>query len=293
MVGITNIANALMNGLTSGMLTFLIAVGLTLIFGVLGVLNFAHGSLYMGGAFFTFFLVTGQFLGGNFWLAAIVGALLIAVVGGVIERSVIRPIYDQDHIFQLLLTFALVLVLDNMARLLWGTNFRSVDVPDLLAFRISVFGQQYPAYNLFLILMGAFVAIAMWVAFERTKAGKIIRAASQDRDIANAMGINVPRVFTLTFVVGSALAGFGGALAAPYTTITPSMGETIIIESFIVVIIGGLGSFRGALVGALLLGLVKGFAFLFFSDLQAIAPFLLLAVVILIRPDGIFGGEQA
>lgn len=293
MVDFAAITSALLNGFTTGMLTFLIAVGLTLIFGVLGVLNFAHGSLYMAGAFFTFFLVSGEFFGGNFWFAAIAGALLVALLGGVIERTVIRPIYDKDHIFQLLLTFALVLVLDNSARLLWGTDFRSVGVPDVLAFRVSLLGQQYPAYNLFLILVGAVVAVVTWLAFTRTKAGKIVRAAAQDRHIANALGINVPRVFTSMFIVGSALAGFGGALAAPYRTVVPSMGETVIIDSFLVVIIGGLGSFAGALFGALLLGIVKSLSFLYFSELQPVIPFILLAVIILVRPGGIFGGETA
>jgi len=293
MIDISTFLTTLLNGLTSGMLTFLIAVGLTLIFGVLGVLNFAHGSLYMIGAYFTFLLVSGGYLGGNFWIAAIVGALLVALVGGIIERTIIRPIYDQDHIFQLLLTFALVLVLDNGVRLFWGTDFRSVQVPELLRFRVGLLGQQYPAYNLFLILTGVVVAIIMWLAFERTKRGKIIRAAAQERDIANALGINVPRVFTGMFIIGSALAGFGGALAAPYRTITPTMGESIIIDSFLVVIIGGLGSFAGALVGALLLGIVKSFTFLYFSELQPIIPFVLLAAVILLLPGGIFGGDSA
>ena len=274
------------------MLTFLIAIGLTLIFGVLDILNFAHGSLYMLGAYFTFFLVSDPTLGGNFWIAAVLGALFVAVVGGLIERGVIRPVYDQDHIFQLLLTFALVLVIDNTARLLWGTDFRSVPVPDMLAFPISLLGQQYPAYNIFLILTGVITGLILWLIFERTKIGKIVRAASQDRDIASAMGINVNRVFTGTFIVGSALAGLGGAIAAPYTTLTPSMGESIIIDSFIVVIIGGLGSFSGAFIGALLLGLVESFSYVFVSELQPVVPFVLLAVVILLRPEGLFGGEE-
>lgn len=296
MVTTGSIGIALLNGLANGMLLFLAAVGLTLIFGVLDVLNFAHGSLYMLGAYFTFFLVTATsgplaVFGGSFWVAVIVASLMVAVVGGIIEFVIIRPIYEQDHIFQLLLTFALILVIDNGARIIWGTEFRSVSVPDLFAFQVELFGRGYPAYNLFLIGFGAFVAVVMWIIFERTRVGKTVRAAAMDRDIANAMGINVPLLFTATFIFGSILAGLGGALAAPYQTLTPTMGENIIVNSFIVVIIGGLGSFSGALVGALLIGVVNSVAFLFIPSLQPLIPFLLLAGVILTRPAGLFGQE--
>jgi branched-chain amino acid transport system permease protein len=297
MVDINSIAVILLNGVANGMLLFLAAVGLTLIFGVLGVLNFAHGSLYMLGAYFTFLLVNGGgplgMFAGNFWLAVLVAPLAVAVIGGLMERFIIRPIYSRDHIFQLLLTFALVLVIDNAARILWGTDFRSISVPAELAFSVSIFGSRYPAYNLFLILIGAAVAVAMWLVFERTRIGKVVRAASQDRDVANALGVNVPLLFTATFITGSVLAAVGGALAAPYQTIQPTMGESIIIDSFVIVVIGGLGSFSGALAGALLIGVINSVAFQFAPALQPVIPFVLMAVVLLGMPTGLFGKEVA
>jgi len=297
MVALESIALAIVSGIANGMLLFLAAVGLTLIFGVLDVLNFAHGSLYMLGAYFTYFLVRDNgllaSLPGSFWLALLIAPLLVAVVGAVMERFIIRPVYDQDHEFQLLLTFGLVLIIDNGARILWGTDFRSVSTPGLLDAQISLFGSGYPLYNVFLIAVGALAAIVMWLVFERTRVGKIVRASSQDRGMANALGVNVPLVFTGTFLLGSLLAGFGGALAAPYQSIQPTMGESIIIESFIIVVIGGLGSFGGAFVGALLIGVVNSLTFLYLPSLQPVIPFLLVAVVLLTRPAGLFGKEVA
>jgi branched-chain amino acid transport system permease protein len=297
MVALESIALAIVSGIANGMLLFLAAVGLTLIFGVLDVLNFAHGSLYMLGAYFTYFLVRDNgllaSLPGSFWLALLIAPLLVAVVGAVMERFIIRPVYDQDHEFQLLLTFGLVLIIDNGARILWGTDFRSVSTPGLLDAQISLFGSGYPLYNIFLIAVGALAAIVMWLVFERTRVGKIVRASSQDRGMANALGVNVPLVFTGTFLLGSLLAGFGGALAAPYQSIQPTMGESIIIESFIIVVIGGLGSFGGAFVGALLIGVVNSLTFLYLPSLQPVIPFLLVAVVLLTRPAGLFGKEVA
>lgn len=297
MVALDSIGLAIVSGIANGMLLFLAAVGLTLIFGVLDVLNFAHGSLYMLGAYFTFFLVgaTGILAGipGAFWIALVLAPLLVALIGVVMERFIIRPVYDQDHEFQLLLTFGLVLILDNGARILWGTDFRSVSPPELLNFQVSLFGSGYPFYNIFLIIVGVLAALVMWLLFERTRIGKTVRASSQDRDIANALGVNVPLVFTGTFFLGSLLAGLGGALAAPYQSIQPTMGESIIIESFIIVVIGGLGSFSGAFVGALLIGVVNSLAFLYAPSLQPIIPFLLVAAVLLTRPAGLFGKEVA
>ncbi|WP_424018884.1 branched-chain amino acid ABC transporter permease [Halorientalis pallida] len=297
MVALDSIGLAIVSGIANGMLLFLAAVGLTLIFGVLDVLNFAHGSLYMLGAYFTYFLVSDggllASLPGSFWLAVVIAPLLVALVGVVMERFIIRPVYDQDHEFQLLLTFGLVLIIDNGARILWGTDFRSVSPPGLLDFQISLFGSGYPFYNVFLIVTGGVAALTMWLLFERTRVGKIVRASSQDRGIANALGVNVPLVFTGTFLLGSLLAGLGGALAAPYQSIQPTMGESIIIESFIIVVIGGLGSFGGAFVGALLIGVVNSLAFLYLPSLQPVIPFVLVAAVLLTRPAGLFGKEVA
>jgi branched-chain amino acid transport system permease protein len=287
MISTAGLTGAVINGLTAGMLLFLVAVGLNVIFGVINVINFAHGSFYMLGAYFAWVLVTS--VQTNFWIAAIIAAVLVAILGMVIERVIIRPIYDRDHIFQLLLTFALVLVLDNAARIVWGVNFRSVQVPAALQFQIG----DVPAYNVFLIVVGAIVAVSVWLMFERTRIGKTVRAASQDREISNALGVNVPFLYTAVFLGGAALAGFSGALAAPYRSVHPAMGESIILESFIVVVVGGIGSFSGALVGALLLGLLDSFAFLYVPLFRPIIPFILLAAVILLKPEGILGDTTA
>lgn len=295
MVDVTSIVVALLNGLANGMILFLAAIGLTLIFGVLGILNFAHGSLYMMGAYFTVLLIQAQgalgFLNGNFWLLLLVTPILVAIVGALMEGLVIRRVYDHAHAYQLLLTFALVLILDNGIRILFGAEPQSFAVPSELSFSIDVLGRPFAAYNLFLIVVGAIVIVALWSLFNYTRFGRQVRAAAQDRDIASAHGINVRRLFTIVFFLGSALAGLGGALAAPYQSITPSMGETIIIESFIIVVIGGLGSFGGALVGALLIGIINSMAFLLVPQFEPYIPFVLMAVILLVKPSGLFGRE--
>jgi len=297
MADVSSILLALLSGLASGMLLFMAAIGLTLVFGVLDVLNFAHGSLYMLGAYVTFFMVgENGFLGGlpgDFWIAAFIAAIVVAVFGALLERFLIRPIYDQDHVFQLLLTFALVLLIDNGARVLWGTSNRSVATPDILAFQVPILGSQYPAYNLFVIGAGILVAVGMYLLFERTRIGKVVRASAENRSTAEALGINVPVVFTLVFLFGAALAAVGGALAAPRQALQPSMGESVIVETFIVTVICGLGSFAGALVDSILIGLVGSLAFVFVPRFEPLIPFALLAAVILLRPAGLFGDAEA
>lgn len=297
MADIATIIIALLTGISNGMILFLAAVGLTLIFGVLGVLNFAHGSLYMLGAYFTVLLFHASgifgFLGGNYWALLVVAPLLVAVVGGVMERFIIRRIYDYDHVFQLLLTFALVLIIDNGIRILFGAQPRTMPVPSQLRFSVSVLGRPFPAYNIFLIVAGGVIGIILWSLFNFTHFGRQVRAASQDREIADAMGINVLLLFTVVFFLGSFLAGVGGALAAPYRSITPAIGTSIIIESFIVVIIGGLGSLGGAFVAALLIGVVSSLSFLFVPAFEPYIPFVLMAVVLLARPPDLFGQGES
>lgn len=289
MVTIQAFGIAILQGLANGMLLFLAASGLTLIFGVLGILNFAHGSFYMLGAYFTFVL-TSRYVG-SFWPSAFLAALLVGVVGVVVERLIIRRIYDYDHIFQLILTFALVLVIDNGVRIVWGTEFRSISVPPSLAFNVDILGRSFPGYNLFLIGSGIVVALVIWIAFERTSIGRTVRAASENREMTSALGIDVPIVFTIVFFVGSVLAGLGGALAAPFQSIHPALGESIIIESFIVIILGGLGSFWGAFVGAVLIGVMNALMFLIAPSIQPLVPFIAVTLVLVFKPSGLFGRE--
>lgn len=274
-----------LNGLSWGMLLFLIAVGLTTVFGVLGVLNFAHGSLFMLGAYLC--MQSMQFFD-SFWLGLLIGPLCAVVVGLLIEKYLLKKVYDRDVSYQLLLTFAVLLILDDGVRMIWGSGYHVVDPPALLDGIVAVAGQDYPVYRLFLIVVGPLIGGLLWAFFHYTKWGKVIRAASFDNMMAEGVGINVPLIYTAVFALGTWLAALGGALAAPQQSLIPSMGEKIIIESFIVVVVGGMGSFPGAFVGALLLGLLESFGTVFAGRMQMAIPYILLAAILLIKPNGLF-----
>ncbi|SHJ43858.1 amino acid/amide ABC transporter membrane protein 1, HAAT family [Malonomonas rubra DSM 5091] len=274
-----------LNGLSWGMLLFLIAVGLTTVFGVLGVLNFAHGSLFMLGAYLC--MQTMQFFD-SFWLGLLIGPLCAVVVGLLIEKYLLKKVYDRDVSYQLLLTFAVLLILDDAVRMIWGSGYHVVEPPEILSGIVAIAGQDYPVYRLFLILIGPVIGGLLWAFFHYTKWGKIIRAASFDNIMAEGVGINVPLIYTSVFALGTWLAAVGGALAAPQQSLIPSMGEKIIIESFIVVVVGGMGSFPGAFVGALLLGLLESFGTVFAGRMQMAIPYILLAVILLVKPNGLF-----
>jgi branched-chain amino acid transport system permease protein len=281
------LANVL-NGLSWGMLLFLISVGLTTVFGVMGVLNFAHGSLFMLGAYFCMQFVRWL---GSFWLGLLLGPPLVAVLAVFMERFLLRPLYDRDVSFQLLLTFGLMLFLDDGVRIVWGAAYHVVNPPEILAGVIPLFSQTYPVYRIFLVTLGPLVGAALWAFFAFTRWGKILRAAAMDREMAEIVGVRVPVMFTAVFAFGAWLAALGGALAAPHQSVGPAMGERIIIESFIVVVIGGMGSFPGAFVGALILGLLSSFGTTLLPDVQMALPYILLAFILLTRPRGLFGEE--
>jgi len=278
----------LLNGLSWGMLLFLIAVGLTTVFGVLGVLNFAHGSFFMLGAYLCMQIMH---VVPSFWLGLLVGPLAVALLGVVVERLLLRRIYGRDITFQLLLTFAVLLILDDAVRIIWGPGYHVVEPPTILAGVFSIFDRTYPVYRLFLVVAGPLIGLALWAFFQLSRWGKIVRAAAVDREMAEGVGIRVPILFTAVFVLGTWLAAVGGALAAPHQSLAPSMGERIIIESFIVVVSGGMGSFPGALVGAVALGLFESFGTVFLGRAQMAVPYILLAAVLLVRPHGLFGRE--
>lgn len=281
------LANAL-NGLSWGMLLFLISVGLTTIFGVMGVLNFAHGSLFMLGAYLCMQFVRWV---GSFWIGLLLGPPIVAVLSILIERFLLRPLYRRDVSFQLLLTFGVMLFLDDGVRLIWGAAYHVVNPPQILSGVIPIFSQSYPVYRLFLVILGPLVGIALWAFFAFTRWGKLLRAAAMDRQMAEIVGVRVPVMFTAVFGFGAWLAALGGALAAPHQSVGPAMGERIIIESFIVVVIGGMGSFPGAFAGALILGMLNSFGTTLLPDVQMALPYILLAVILLTRPRGLFGGE--
>jgi branched-subunit amino acid ABC-type transport system permease component len=272
------------------MFLFLIASGLSLIFGVLRVLNFAHGTFYMLGAYATYQLV--QWLGvtgGRFWLAAVGGALAVAALGGLVERFLFRRLYGKDELYQLLFTYALALILGDVAKMLWGTQQKSVSRPPELTGAFSVFGATIPSYNLFVLLLGPAIAIAFWFALQRTRAGRYIRAAALDRETLGALGVNVDALYTGVFVLASFLGGLGGALISPMRATVPGMDTEVIVEAFVVVVIGGLGSFWGTFLGALVYGQVLSFGILFFPRFSIFAVFALMAAVLIVRPWGLLG----
>jgi branched-subunit amino acid ABC-type transport system permease component len=279
-----------LSGLTAAMFLFLIASGLSLIFGVLRVLNFAHGSFYMLGAYLAYQIV--QWVGtgtGRFWWAVIGAALGIAIFGGLVERLLLRHLYAKEELYQLLFTYALVLVLGDVAKRFWGTGQLSISRPPGLTGALEIFGTRLPHYNLFILLLGPAIALGFWAVLHRTRAGRYIRAAAQDREMLGALGVNVTSLYTGVFVVGSFLAGLGGALVTPVKTVVPGMDVEIIVEAFIVVVIGGLGSFWGTFLGSIVYGQVLSFGILIFPRFSIFSVFALMAVVLIVRPWGLLG----
>ncbi len=279
-----------LSGLTAAMFLFLIASGLSLIFGVLRVLNFAHGSFYMVGAYLAWQIV--QWLGptpSSFWWAALGAACAIAVLGGLVERLLLRHLYDKEELYQLLFTYALVLILSDAAKVAWGTQQLSVSRPPGLRGGVHVFGTLIPYYNLFILLLGPAIALGFWLVLSRTRTGRFIRAAALDREMLGALGVNVSGLYTGVFVLGSFLAGLGGALVTPVKAIVPGMDVEIIVEAFIVVVIGGLGSFWGTFLGAVIYGEVLSFGILIFPRFSIFSVFALMAVVLILRPWGLLG----
>jgi branched-subunit amino acid ABC-type transport system permease component len=272
------------------MFLFLIASGLSLIFGILRVLNFAHGSLYMLGAYLTYYFVS-QFVNapGQFWWAVIFASLSVAIIGGIIERFLLSRLYIREELNQLLFTYALVLILSDFAKIVWGTGQLSVSRPAILKGAVPILGQYFPEYNIFIIILGPAIALLFWLILHRTRWGRFIRAAALDREMLGSLGVNVNRLFTLVFTIGAWLAGLGGALVSPLVAIVPGMDVEIIINAFIVVVVGGLGSFWGTLLGALILGQVTSFGILVLPRLSMVFIYVLMAVVLILRPWGLLG----
>jgi branched-chain amino acid transport system permease protein len=272
------------------MFLFLIASGLSLVFGVMRVLNFAHGSFYMVGAYLAWQAVhwLSPMLH-SFWLAALAAALGVALLGGIIERVLLRRIYGREELYQLLLTYALVLILGDAAKALWGTQQLSVSRPPALAGGFEILGSTLPAYNLFMMLTGVAIAVAGWLVLARSPAGRMVRAAALDREMLGALGANVGALYTGMFVVSSFLAGLSGALITPIQSIVPGMDVEIIVEAFIVVVIGGLGSFWGTFWGSIIYGQVLSFGILILPSFSLFSVFALMAVILIVRPWGLFG----
>jgi branched-subunit amino acid ABC-type transport system permease component len=269
------------------MILFTICAGLSFVLGVLRVPNIAHGTLYMIGAFATFSF--SKYFGGSsgFWIALILAPLAVGLISLVAERTLFRHLYQREHLMLLLFTFALALILGDLVKIFWGAEYRSVPAPDLLKGSVSMLGASFPRYNLFLIVVGLAVAVALWLFVTRTKIGKISRAAAVDRDMVGLLGINVSWVFAAAFVIGCCLAGLGGALVAPTVSITLGMDHSLIIEAFLIVTIGGLGNMWGALVGSLIFGITQSLGVLVFPQFAIVFPYTAVVIVLLLRPKGL------
>ena len=274
-------------GLIVGMLLFLVASGLSLIFGVLGVINFAHGAFYMLGAYFAY---TAYAVTGSFALATLAGALGVALFGIVFERLFMSRVYGRDVLMQLLVCYAFILILDDAVKTIWGAEYQMMGMPDAFAQPpFEVMGGFVPGYYVFMLGASFVVAVLLWVGINKTHLGKVVRAAALNPGMVGALGINTTLIYAGVFGAGSLLAGLAGALAAPIRTLTPGMGLSILIESFIVTVIGGMGSIVGAFIAALLIGFTRSFGSIGFPLFVDGLMFGLMALVLIVKPSGLLG----
>jgi branched-chain amino acid transport system permease protein len=285
-VSLAALAAQVFTGLVLGGIFVLLAIGLSLIFGLMTVVNFSHGALYMLGAYFGFVLLTRT---GSFLAALVLAPLLVGVLGLAIERFLIRPLYGRSPDDPLLLTFGLSLVIVEVARLIWGKIGLTLDPPRALGGAVNLGFTYFPTYRLFVIGVTALVLVGLWLFLEKTNVGLVIRAGSRDPLMVRALGFDVGRIWFLVFGIGAGLAGLAGILAGPMRGAYAEMGVTIIIESFVVVVVGGMGSLVGAVVSGLLIGQVVSLTTFFAPKLAEIVVFITMAVVLLLRPSGLFG----
>jgi branched-subunit amino acid ABC-type transport system permease component len=279
-----------MGGLTTAMFLFLIASGLSLVFGVMRLVNFAHGSFYMLGAYLAWQGMQWVHpTGAGFWIATVFSATAVGALGAVVERLFFRSLYGREELYQLLFTYALVLILGDAAKFIWGTSQLSVSTPPVLAGSVEIFGSTQPLYSLFIIALGPLIALAGWFVLNKTGIGRLVRAAQMDREMLDALGANVGTIYLGMFVFSSCLAGLSGALITPIQSIVPGMDVLIIVQAFIVVVIGGLGSFWGTFWGSVIYGQVLSFGILIFPSFSLFSVFALMAVILIVRPWGLFG----
>jgi branched-chain amino acid transport system permease protein len=277
----------LLHGVVFGAALGLLALGLTVIFGLLGVMNFAHGELYMFGAYAGIAVIA---LTGSFWVALVAAPFLVAAVGALTEVATLRPLYRREPLHGLIMTFGLALIFREGARQLFGGDMRRILPP--IEGSIPLLGMTYPKYRLFLLAISSILLLGIWLFFTRTRAGIVVRAAVQDAEMLDGLGVNVPRVFTLTFAGSAALAATAGLLLAPVFTVYPQMGVEMILLAFIVVILGGMGSLGGSVVAAFVIGIAQSLLTLWMNPQRvAIAIFGIMIVVLVVRPRGFFGRE--
>jgi len=279
-----------MSGLSRGMMLFLIASGLSLIFGVMNILNFAHATLWLVGAYvcYTFWYLLQDF-GFGLWLSIPLAAFSLAGIGCVIEMLLIRRVYDRELPEQLLLTYALVLVLGDLIKIVWGVEDKLIERPPLVAGPVFFFGVPFDSYFIFVILVGLAVAFGLWWFLKKTRYGHIVRAAVFSREMVSALGIPIPRIYTGVFGLGIFIAGLAGAVQAPIGSITLGMDMAVVIQAFCVVVIGGFGSLIGTFVAAIIVGEVYAFSILFWPQGALVLIFVVTAFILIIRPWGLFG----
>jgi len=268
------------------MLLFLVSSGLTLVFGMMGILNIAHAAFYMLGAYLAYTTVA---VTGNFWLSLLVAPLVVGLLGAGVERGLLRRIHAYGHAYELLLTFGLFFMLAEAVRWIWGNYTLQVPTPALLAGSIPLLGSQYPVYRLFILAFSGVICLIMGAVLLRTRVGIVIRSAVSDGEMLSALGINTPMVALGVFSVGAALAAVAGVIAAPFLQADPAMGAAILTDSFVVIVIGGFGSLLGALMASLMIGELQSFGILWFPAFALVFQFLLMAAVLVLRPQGLFG----
>jgi branched-subunit amino acid ABC-type transport system permease component len=277
-----------LNGCAYGMLLFLLAAGLSLIFGLMDVVNLAHGGFYMLGAYLALSLVRWT---GSFWIALAVVPLLTAAGGFLLEWELLRPLYRRTHLDQILLTFGVAFVLTDLARWLWGADVQSLPAPPGLDRSVLLFGTLFPVYRLFVIALGAALGLALWIVLGRTRLGATVRAGVANKEMTQALGIDIGMVFTCVFAFGTGLAGLAGVVAAPVQGVFPGVDFETLIVTLIVVVVGGLGTLKGSFWGSLLIGEADTFGKILLPQLALVIIYLVMATVLLLRPGGLFGGK--
>jgi len=280
----------LLLGLVNGSFYAMLSLGLAVIFGLLNVINFSHGALYMMGAFLAWMGMA--YFGLNYWQMLILAPLLVAVLGIVIEKTMLRWLYKLDHLYGLLLTFGITLLIEGVFRSFYGVSGQPVDTPELLQGATDLGFMVMPNYRGWVVLASLLVCLATWFVIEKTKLGAYLRAGTENPKLVEAFGINVPLMVTLTYGFGVALAAFAGVLAAPIIQVTPLMGSNLIIVVFAVVVIGGMGSIMGSILTGLGLGVIEGLTKVFYPEFSSTVVFLVMVIVLLLRPAGLFGKEK-
>jgi branched-chain amino acid transport system permease protein len=275
----------LLNGIQYGLLLFLLASGLTLIFGIMGVINLAHGSFYMVGAYLAYWLASAT---GSLWLAIPLGIGVALILGIVLETTLFSRLYKRDHLYQVLLTFGLILMFEELRSILFGDDVHGVAVPPLLNYSVPLTDTlSYPVYRLFVTAVCLLITGVMYLLIQKTRLGMMIRAGSSNREMAASLGVNIPLLFALVFAFGTALAAFAGMIAAPISSVFPGMGNQILILCFVVVVIGGIGSINGAMIASLAIGIADTLGKVLAPELSGIAVYLLMAIILIWRPQGL------